>query len=128
MTREIKFRAWDKDAKAWVKGSTYTIHTTGKLWKVPRSVVLSQFTGLTDKNGKDIYEDDIVKGIWTYGAQPTQEEMADPEEWDVRRVQFKGGYYSPIGTTGDARYQLCEVIGNIYENPELLKRDGEAAA
>lgn len=76
--------------------------------------VLMQYTGLTDKNGKEIYEGDIVKS----------------EQWtpEIYRVWFsRGGFCFSNDTTdieyvNDAKYlEQFEVIGNIYENPELLK-------
>ena len=66
------------------------------------SAEVMQFTGLKDKNGKEIYEGDIVKNIDR-----------------VFEVTFKDGYFSIIHNKKGLLY--CEVIGNKYENSELLK-------
>jgi uncharacterized phage protein (TIGR01671 family) len=89
--------------------------------------ILMQFTCVRDKNGREIYEGDIVR--WNHGA--------DQNDNGVHAVEFRGGAYC---LADPARYALrvfcrpfggdvaerIEVLGNIYENPELLqsKRDG----
>ena len=79
---------------------------------------LMQFTGLLDKNGKEIYEGDIVKD---------SEEKLLTIEWDAHHVAFVASDrwmewlrgYGNSGNPYEARQ--CEIIGNIYENPELIK-------
>ena len=115
--REIKFRAWHDQTK-----KMYTLITLQWLealyiggigafnevmYEVDETVHLMQYTGLTDKNGTEIYEGDVVRG---YGV--------------TTRVRYNNIGYSPF-TVSVEKYERfrasnCEVIGNIYENPELL--------
>lgn len=101
MTRQIKFRAWDYDEEIMRKNWTDVGVT-----HLDR-IVLMQFTGLLDKNGKEIYEGDILKGKNLEGF----DEVA-PVKWD---------YVQWYPLAGHRAFEECEVIGNIYENPELLK-------
>ena len=75
-------------------------------------VELMQFTGLLDRNGREIYEDDVIK--------------SGGYRWVVRWGDNLGGYYllsveSDIRPDSYLRAQATEILGNIYENPELLK-------
>lgn len=69
---------------------------------------LMQFTGLLDKNGKEIYEGDILKN----------EVKNCKVEWSEMNLAWVGVGLMAFGMNGDGEY---EIIGNIYENPELLK-------
>ena len=130
--REIKFRAWDKDRKCffpcivgntdikdnnWICPLTFGEVNGVKDWYHNDTCEVMQYTGLKDKNGKEIYEGDIVK-VW--------------EPFNVSQVavvKFNDGCFDIVGKTLTFRdYLKCfvanksiEVIGNIYENPELLK-------
>ncbi len=137
--REIKFKLWDKACnRMFFPDEKYPIklHLSGLVsiddsWATGESILL-QFTGLKDKNGKEIYEGDIVKGYGCY---------EDEYQETIGQVQYKGDQYCLCDKKGDAiewfddgsheTYGLeCwqfgddedewEVIGNIYENPELL--------
>lgn len=121
--REIKFRAWDKDENGmrnWenLMSSVYdneydTIFNDGDL-------ILMQYTGIKDKNGREIYEEDIVKG---------EHNSLSVVEWDdcidTDRYWSKGcGFYWNMSGGDEPAYadeERIEVIGNIYENPELLE-------
>lgn len=113
--REIKFRAWDRnknrmyyegDAAMWSKDKPIT---SGDLLEWFEDGDLMQFTGLKDKNGKEIWEGDIVRSL--------------NENWEVQfskgqfEIKAKRNSFGPKSVDFD----MVEVIGNIYENPELLK-------
>lgn len=75
-------------------------------------VLIEEFTGLLDKNGNEIYEGDIVKLTW-FADDDTQIEYT--------LVKFtKGAFYEGDDLLADTNDEL-EVVGNIYETPELLK-------
>ena len=113
--REIKFRAWDK--KNNVMDFAYHWTTTILDWfNFPDKFVVMQYTGLKDKNGKEIYDGDIV---YIKAFLP---------EKNIVRFNRGGFCLEPI--TGiessfwsDIKYaedERSEIIGNIYENKELL--------
>lgn len=121
--RTIKFRAWDKEEKVMRDaddtgdGKALPLNTLVKSLTT-RSFELMQFTGLLDKNGKEIYEGDIV-------MSPNYE--YDPSEGDNPRllntVSYRHAFFSYDGSPMDEDEcsENVEIIGNIYSNPELLK-------
>lgn len=122
--REIKFRAWDgeklysptlEDGKVFRNGRAYEDY-------IPSSDPLMQYTGLKDKNGVEIYEGDILKPSMS-GAKPFE------VKYKTEAVGVNGGHgenysdlFSGFKITGYYGNPAdCVVIGNIYENPELLQ-------
>jgi len=101
--REIKFRAWNKDddVKEIVCWEIILDDGFDKYYSNPNTVLM-QFTGLHDKNGKEVYEGDIVEINRLYKGQKTIFEC----KWNERNACFDNCW----GT----------VIGNIYENEDLL--------
>ena len=128
----IKFRAWDKTRKKMKYFETINDLSLYFMDNANLSKIgLMQFTGLKDKNGKEIYERDIVQtgvgGKLTSGIK----RKADVR-WFHRTGQWciflPTSFMMITSTSLEMRpfglWQFeCEVIGNIYENPELLEGD-----
>lgn len=124
--RELKFRAWDKISKKMFPvmmidfGQSYVmIEEINGLWceRDFDEIEIMQSTGLFDKNGKEIYEDDIVRITLTDGFRYVVGEDG--------AVKYKlGAFYILNGLDeyliSDFHIDDIEVVGNIYENPELL--------
>jgi len=129
MKREIKFRALKDDMsnckfvygqliyrKEELSGNVHpSITEDGILFNSCLSNTESQFTGLTDKNGKEIYEGDIRKAEYFCGGEPCT--VISVMTWDQRDANFcwishSGGEWPHFIDT--------KIIGNIYENPELV--------
>lgn len=118
--RDIKFRGKDILHKKWHFGSLardipqksyYIIDDNyGSGVDVDENTV-GQYTGLKDKNGNEIYEGDIVKGTF-YGFPMVEYDYIFQIYWDEKEKGFMANYFEP---------SECEVIGNIYENSELLE-------
>jgi len=121
--QKIKFRAWDKKVKQMLeiekihfsmnKIICFDLYQKKKVFsqksfrKSSKDIILMQYTGIKDKNGKEIYEGDIVKTQYI-GSEGTKE-----IKYNIK-YNFSGfGFIENLDTS--------EIIGNIYENPELLK-------
>jgi len=128
MIRDIKFRAWIKEQKQMVEvielnfhqatiASIYDDYTNGEQeWDLEdfKNVELMQYVGLKDKDGTEIYEGDI---------------LFDESDEHTGLVNFnEGGFafsFENITEPLANNHWCMEVIGNIYENPELLQGENE---
>ncbi|OAX76208.1 hypothetical protein A0U96_03590 [Lactiplantibacillus plantarum] len=148
MATMIKFRAWDKATSSYRKVLEIEFYPDGELKKVkvaglqrkgtitPDNLVLEQFTGLTDVNGKEIYEGDILRlsrdepKTYIYD----DEDNLKPKIIMPKTVTETAPVTKDIGTFGvsvkgvflmlrevDKGQQNIEVIGNVHTNPELLE-------
>lgn len=126
--REIKFRAWDKEDEVmidwfWLSSEGYLYETPATVYDTPHlelerndDLIAMQYTGLKDAKGVEIYEGDIINyerrgkeqvGIVEYYASACSFLLSDTH------LLLSAGAFVP--------YFVGEVIGNIYENPELLE-------
>lgn len=132
--REIKFRAWDKRKNGGMfTGITLYSHvlsetgvwmgTDDGAWDYPNEkyVVWMQYTGLKDRNGKEIYEGDIV-GFKKDKRNKKWSEIVEVKIDDGLLTPFYEEEFSNYDGTWNylVEYNHYEVIGNKYENPELL--------
>lgn len=154
MNREILFRAKRKDNGEWVEGFLFKQQLESDVWCIGVNAIsandfseiygrnvdwfiidpytLCQYTGLTDKNGKKIWENDIVRYTFDYPSETATENGLKERissvfwsewrgSWSVYADERKGKgmnndlfKYARNGNT-------VEIIGNIFDNPELLE-------
>ncbi len=118
--REIKFKAWDKKRKVMIPCATVDMEWHKMRTKEKDRYILVQYTGLQDKNGKEIYEGDIVNFEREGNFVILWNNKNYAGVWTFSPISFQ--IYSPCWY-GDWDNKKCEVIGNIFENPELLNPD-----
>ena len=119
--RPIKFRIWNKTPNNDSEEKPimhYDVESWADLSSILKgeypSLIPMQFTGLHDKNGKEIWEGDIVKNLSVYSESGYEEVVTD--------VFFDNGCFLERYWNGGLwKYKNIEVIGNIYENEGLLK-------
>ena len=130
--RELKFRAWDKKQKrirqiiriefpfGKIEGlSKISMDDNYLKWEYARDLIIMQYTGLKDKNGKEIYESDYIKWEIQRGRFIVSEVIFTRGEFCVRSgglVWGCGNSCSKDGQLGDVK-----IVGNIYDNPELVE-------
>ena len=148
--RKIKFRAWSNYSKSFIEDDEYLIGLDGKfyrmdfdagisgweegglIWNELENITLIQFTGLHDKNGKEIYEGDLMRyykpNSYAKGEDILEVRWHEQEGafkyWCLRMKDWECAFQKKLYNVGNNKSGAwCEVIGNIYENPELIIKD-----
>ncbi len=137
MNRPIKFRAWAEKEKIWLSSTIVNIELDGTLIvndyssekvlrQIRKDIILQQFTGLLDKNGKEIYEGDVVSVQSDIGFGEI--ELNTPRKAIIEYatpardrygfvMEYENGGFDELRAANN----VIEVIGNIHENPDLIK-------
>lgn len=149
----VKYRAWMPKEKKWYKGGAIQLttlqgNTFGLSEANGKIIQLQQWTGLTDRHGKEIYEGDIMAMEPSYYRKKDgthDKRIPESQRWQQVQVvewgkwrDFSGGYEAEPGefygwsidpvdleppVYSSEHSHGLEVIGNIYENPHLLKQE-----
>ncbi|MBO7720121.1 hypothetical protein J6S35_00580 [Candidatus Saccharibacteria bacterium] len=125
MSREIKFRVYDqtsKDHKVYGIGEVVDEHfglgiISRIVWwlkDIKHKFIIEQYTGLKDKNGKEIYEGDILQTCCG------KAEVYFDDELLMYRIKVRHGGTMPLVSKKSKRHFDYTIIGNVHENPELL--------
>ena len=120
--RELKFRAWNGE---YMEHGGFAVHATGEVFndsgfsRVTSESPVMQYTGLKDKNGKEIYEGDFLLVNNNY-KEVVDMTLQRNEKRGHGETYFVVGLNIVCGYAEDNKEY--EVIGNIYENPELLEK------
>ena len=140
MSREIKFRAWDKEAKAMESFDELveTIDFADVFKGYYTNLEVMQYTGLKDKNGTEVHEGDIDQAengdksvivfllkAGTYCVMPMDIYLNNDYQNESFFPDFIYGFGYDLFFDNCTPDKYLNIIGNVYENPELLKEDAE---
>ena len=129
---EIKFRAWDMNNMFFIEYINFPIKyirgstESGEQCILSKNAILMQYTGLKDKNNKEIYEGDIIRGVWYFHHILYENAVVERDTFVIGEYGIKADTWIvnkknlqriPLHSLSD-----IEVVGNIYENPALLNR------
>lgn len=126
--REIKFRVWDERSEKMRKVHAISFDDLPSIYAeslgdadgpsvcLMQSYSLMQYTGLKDKGGREIYEGDLVQIM-----DEIKEVKADPNLYNAWNPFVHTGWFGGKHVILTVFPGSCEVIGNIHENPDLLK-------
>jgi len=114
--REIKFRIWDSTYKKFVffEGIFNSLPCDYLVGEIGQ-----QYTGLKDRNGKDIYEGDLINFSWQVGHEEFYDDKNQEVFYNNESASFVFGK-DKICMLDRVVYDTLEVVGNVFENPELL--------
>ena len=134
--REIKFRGKLSYANDWVEGSLvrdsftnrYDIRDVARIYYPVAPETIGEFIGVKDKNGKDVFEGDIVFSAYIPESEQEAKEIAESnKKGDYGYIEWREGKFVIVWVDykyeGEPYYEnnFFEVVGNIYDNTELLE-------
>ena len=118
--RKLKFRMWDEKYQCWVNDPLFVYPNTEL---IRQGLIVQQYTGLIDKNNKDIYEGDFITFSCNYTIDSSD---VDVIQWRNQEVfyneEYAGFYFGrkrEFQILDEIMPDTIEVVGNIFENPDL---------
>jgi len=122
--REIKFRIWNVDTNCWltkiallqdISCGRYNLFVNKNL----NNIIIQQYTGLKDRNGQEIYEGDLINFSWQAGYKEFYDDKNQEVFYNDESASFVFGKDKSC-MLDRVVYNTLEVVGNVFENPELL--------
>jgi len=127
MNRKIKFRAWDKEEKVMIDADSFALTNINDFEPISElfeslqeHFVLMQYTGFMDENGKEIYDGDILVYERNYCIPESCIVFWAKESGWV--VDIQGNDYDGVEPLSEFNEDELKIVGNIYENPELMEK------